>query len=128
MARQPRYRQIFSERPEMGELAAQAWQSVYAHLAENGLVTDRRMVIADRYARAVAEYEYHYPKAAEEGPVKVGPNGGDCAGMLWTMVVKLADQIGRYEETLLISPRVAQERLAARPANERETKADSYLS
>ena len=69
--RQPRYKTIFKGAKggaKMAERAAVIWAEVRSHLEENGLVTKRRLALADRYVRACVEYEHLYPDAIKEGP------------------------------------------------------------
>ena len=81
--RQPRYKQIYKEVPEMAEMAAIFWSEVINHLEENGLTTKTRLGQADRLCRAKAEYEMLYPSAVKVGPVKLGPNGGNVFNLEW---------------------------------------------
>lgn len=98
--RQPRYAQIYSENEVMAETATDSWQRAIAHLNDSGLLTASRVEIADRYARAYAEYEYLYPIAAADGPVTKGPNGGDVFNYAWSAVEKLNDRIAKFEAKL----------------------------
>ena len=70
---------------------------------------------ADRLCRAKAEYEKYYPVAVAEGPVKRGPNGGDVFNFTWSAVEKLQVRIAKLEDMLLISPKAAEGKLAAKP-------------
>ena len=122
--RQPRYAQIFESKPDMAETAKEKWADAVAHLEENGWLTAGRLAVADRYARAYAEYEYLYPLVVEDGPVKVGPNGGDVFNFLWSAVEKLNERIAKFEAALKIPPVGAvADKLPEAP----KTAADGYL-
>jgi hypothetical protein len=123
--RQPRYADIFRASPEMAENASRVWQDVKEHLVNAGLATPRRIEIADRYARACAEYEKLYPIAAEEGPVKEGPNGGDVFNFNWSAVEKLNDRMAKFEDQLSLDLRRSVN--ADAPKVPTKTKADTYL-
>lgn len=126
--RQPSYKRIFAGNAEMQSVAIEAWGRAMDHLEENSLLTPSRANTADRYARAVAEYEFHYPQAASEGPVKVGPNGGDVFNYIWSAVEKLNDRIARLEDMLLISPKAAGGKVEGKPAAPSKTAADEFLN
>lgn len=123
--RQPRYADIFREHPEMADTASRVWHEVKSHLEIAGLVTARRVEIADRYARACAEYERLYPIAAAEGPVKEGPNGGDVFNFNWSAVEKLNDRMAKFEDQLALDLRRSAVTEAAPVA--KKTAADKYL-
>ncbi len=125
--RQPRYADIYKTKPEMAGIASRVWRETMDFLKEHGLVNARRIDIADRYARACAEYEVLYPTAADEGPVKVGPNGGDVFNFNWSTIEKLNDRMGKFETALLIAPQAAQGQVASRAPTGKKTVADSYL-
>lgn len=122
--RQPRYAQIFADDPEKAATAKGKWADAVAHLEENGWLTAGRLAVADRYARAYAEYEALYPEAVKEGPVKVGPNGGDVFNFLWSAVEKLNERLAKLEAKLKIDP---QDDGADRPSAAPKTAADDYL-
>lgn len=126
--RQPRYRQVFAANPEMAELACEYWQIAVQHLCDNDLLTDARVRMADRYARACAEYEIIHAKAQEEGPVRVGPNGGDVFNFLWSAAEKLNDRIAKLEDALLISPKAAGGALKEKKPDGPKTAAARYLT
>lgn len=125
--RAPRYADIFKDDPEKEAKAKEVWRDTIAWLDESGLLNARRIEIADRYARACAEYHALYPIAASEGPVKVGPNGGDVFNFNWSAVEKLNDRMAKFEDALLISPKAAQDKVAGKPPEGPKTKADDYL-
>lgn len=125
--RAPRYADIFRSDEDKQDKAKEVWHDTIDWLDENGLMTPRRVEIADRYARACAEYHSLYPKAAEEGPVKVGPNGGDVFNFNWSVVEKLNDRMAKFEDALLISPKAAQDKVADKAPPAKVTKADAYL-
>lgn len=108
----------------MAEAAAAKWAEAVAHLTENDWLTAGRLAVADRYARAYAEYEYLYPTAASEGPVKAGPNGGDVFNFTWSAVEKLNERIAKLEAKLKIDP---TEQAETKPPATPATAADSYL-
>ena len=108
----------------MAEAAAAKWAEAVAHLTENDWLTDGRLAVADRYARAYAEYEYLYPTAAKEGPVKAGPNGGDVFNFTWSAVEKLNERIAKLEAKLKIDP---TEQAEPKPPATPPTAADGYL-
>ena len=122
--RQPRYKQIFAHDEAMQETAATKWAEAIAHLTENDWITDGRVAVADRYARAYAEYEHLYPIAVLEGPVKVGPNGGDVFNFNWSTVEKLNERIAKLELKLRIDP---AEGANEKPPQTKPTAADDYL-
>ena len=122
--RQPRYAQIFASNPEMGAAAAIKWAEAVAHLTENNWVTAGRLAVADRYARAYAEYDALYPVAVAEGPVKAGPNGGDVFNFTWSAVEKLNERIAKLEAKLKIDP---SEQAEGKQPETKATAADGYL-
>lgn len=122
--RQPRYADIFKADPEKAETAKAKWRDAIDHLERNGWVTPGRIAVADRYARAYAEYEALYPVAVTEGPVKVGPNGGDVFNFNWSAVEKLNERLAKLEAKLKIDPADgAEEKPPASP----KAAADDYL-
>lgn len=125
--RAPRYADIFKGDPDKEAKAKEVWRDTIAWLDESGLLNARRIEIADRYARACAEYHALYPVAASEGPVKVGPNGGDVFNFNWSAVEKLNDRMAKFEDALLISPKAAQDKVTGKPPEGPKTKADDYL-
>ncbi|MEO0343027.1 MAG: P27 family phage terminase small subunit [Pseudomonadota bacterium] len=125
--RQPRYAQIFQEDAVKAEVATQTWQETIEHLIENDFLSARRVAIADRYARSYAEYEVLYLIAATEGPVKVGPNGGDVFNFNWSACEKLNDRILKFEEQLLITPKAAGFSLKEQKNDAKKTAADDYF-
>ena len=132
--RQPRYADIFRPNDEdNGEAeakrakASEVWHDTIDWLTENGLLNSRRVDIADRYARAYAEYSVIYPVAASEGPVTKGPNGGDVFNFKWSAVEKLQDRMAKFEDALLISPKAAQDKISGSKPATKKTAADEYL-
>lgn len=128
--RQPRYAQIFCD-PEdaeksdaMCKTAVTKWSEVIEHLRKNDWITAGRIAVADRYARAYAEYEYLYPIAVKEGPVKKGPNGGDVFNFNWSTVEKLNERLSKLEAKLRIDPADGS---VERPPETPKTAADAYL-
>jgi len=108
----------------MQETAKAKWVEAISHLTENDWITDGRVAVADRYARAYAEYEHLYPISVKEGPVKTGPNGGDVFNFNWSTVEKLNERIAKLEAKLKIDPADAAE---GKPSQAKPTAADSYL-
>ncbi|RHZ96472.1 hypothetical protein D1114_07115 [Cereibacter sphaeroides] len=108
----------------MAEVAKEKWAEAVAHLIENGWLTPSRLAVADRYARAYAEYEALHPLAAAEGPVKLGPNKGEVFSFTWSAVEKLNERIAKLEAKLKIDP---QEDAPAKPPEKPPTAADAYL-
>lgn len=123
--RQPRYKQIFKDSPQMAEKAKQVWRDVIDELSAKEALTARRVEIADRYARACAEYEAIYPVAASEGPVKIGPNGGDVFNFNWSACEKLNDRMAKFEDQLKLDLRHAE--VEKKKPTAPKTKADDYI-
>ncbi|MGB6230828.1 MAG: hypothetical protein WBF53_11980 [Litorimonas sp.] len=129
MLRQPRYKDIFAKAADgaaMAALAATKWAEVKAHLEDNNLTTRTRIGMADRYVRACVEYEFLYPVAVQEGPVKAGPNGGDVFNFTWSAVEKLNDRIAKMEDSLLIAPKAADGKVAKPRTKKKPTAAAKY--
>ncbi|MEE4209348.1 MAG: P27 family phage terminase small subunit [Parvularcula sp.] len=124
--RQPRYSQIFGDDEEKAETAKEVWREVVDDLISRGALTPIRVKIADRYARSVAEYVSLYPVAVAEGPVKVGPNGGDVFNFKWSAVEKLNDRMAKFEDQLRVDLRHSDVGDAP-PGVTKKTKADDYL-
>ncbi len=97
---QPRYRQIFRENEEKSALAVRVWKEITSALEEVSAVTEVNLARADRYVRARVEFEVLYPTAAEEGPVKEGPNGGDVFNFTWSACEKLNDRLLKLEKAM----------------------------
>jgi hypothetical protein len=125
--RQPRYTQIYKHDEVMAENAKEIWATVISHLKDNGIVTKARLKTADRYVRAHVEYDNLYPIAAAEGPVKGGPNGGDVFNFNWSACEKLNDRLGKFEDSLLISPKAASDKLAPKAPERKATAADEFI-
>ncbi|MBX8785267.1 hypothetical protein HBA94_15990 [Ochrobactrum sp. GRS2] len=97
---QPRYSQIFRDNAEREELAILIWKEITSTLKEAGALTTVNLKRADRYVRASVEFESLYPIAAEEGPVTVGPNGGDVFNFNWAACEKLNDRLLKLEKAM----------------------------
>ncbi|WP_336067197.1 hypothetical protein [Nitratireductor rhodophyticola] len=97
---QPRYRTIFREDEERAELAVLFWKEIAKALKDADAVTAANAARADRYVRARVEYECLYPIAAQEGPVKEGPNGGDVFNFNWSACEKLNDRLLKLEKAM----------------------------
>ena len=122
--RAPQYARIFAGDEAKEATAKDKWADAVAHLTANGWVTPGRLAVADRYARAYAEYEALYPVAVKEGPVKVGPNGGDVFNFNWSAVEKLNERLAKLEAKLKIDPAEGAEE---KPPASVKTAADDYL-
>lgn len=125
--RAPRYADIYSDDHDKEIKAKKVWRDTVNWLTENGLLNNRRVEIADRYARACAEYHAIYPIAAREGPVKIGPNGGDVFNFNWSVCEKLNDRMAKFEDALLIAPKAAQDKISGPKLETKRTRADDYL-
>jgi len=122
--KRPIYSRVFEGKDEMAAHAETCWNRAIEHLSEAGFLTPPRVEIADRYARACAEYAVLYPNAAAVGPVKVGPNGGDVFNFEWSAVEKLNDRIAKFEAKLGMD--VNGEAPTAKPSKSK-TAADEFL-
>lgn len=120
----PAFDEVFAHNADMAATAKAKWSDAVAHLTENGWVTPGRLAVADRYARAYAEYENLYPTAVAEGPVKVGPNGGDVFNFTWSAVEKLNERLAKLEAKLKIDP---SDDAPQKPPASNPTAADGYL-
>ncbi len=128
--RQPPFTEIFAAHTEAEKRAAYAavvWAEGLAELENGGLVTKSRLNILKRYVLARTEYEFYYSVYAFEGLVNTGPNGGEVFSMKWAALLKLNDQIMKMEESLLISPKAAGNKLQDKPLETKPTAADKYL-
>ena len=124
--RQPRYRQMYFD-DEMAENACVRWAEIVQHLKENNLLSTVRLRMADRYVRAMVEYDSLYPTALKDGPVKTGPKGGDFYNMTWGAIERLNDRIAKFEDAFLISPKAAGGKIYDRPKETPKTAADEFL-
>lgn len=107
MSEQPKYKDIFKLHEsgvELAQRAAVIWAEVYEELDVQGLTSKSRLAILDRYVRARVEYEFLYPEAIVDGPVKKAASGGEYANMKWAAISKLNDRIMKLEASLLLSP------------------------
>jgi len=130
MSRKPPYITIFAAREnskEMAEYASDVWRVGLAHMTDNNLVTDARLITLDRYARAQTEYSFLYPVAMIEGPTLKSGNGGEYVNMKWAAVGKLNEQIMKFEASLLIAPQTTEGQSAGRHPSNKKTAADEYL-
>ena len=126
--RQPRYADIFRGNEAQELKAKEVWKDTVAWLVENDILTPGRVGIADRYARACAEYETLHAEAMVDGPVKIGgTNGGEYFNYKWSAVEKLNDRMAKFEDALLLSPKAAQDKIADKASPSAKTKADGYL-
>lgn len=121
----PRYGAIFRDDPERVEMARLFWAEITQALEATSAATPVNLVRADRYVRARVEYESLYPVAAEAGPVKVGPNGGDVFSFEWSAVEKLNERMMKLERAMFgeATSKSEGEKPAKPPA-----AADGYLA
>ncbi|MCB5411484.1 hypothetical protein [Pseudogemmobacter faecipullorum] len=120
----PRYVAIFRGDEARVEQAKLFWREVIAALTEAQAITAANLARADRYVRARVEYEALYPGAAEDGPVKVGPNGGDVFSFEWAAVEKLNDRMLKLEKAMFGE---AQPQPAADKPPKGSAPADEFL-
>lgn len=127
----PRYGDIFAGHDEGGSMAEQAkvlWEEYKSDLEERGLWNRTRARTLDRLVRLSVEYLHYQPLAVAQGPVTVGPNGGDVANMLWSQVRNLSDQIGKLEKALTLTPESIGAKAEAPKRVADKTAADEFLS
>lgn len=121
----PRYGSIFRGNDERSEMAKIIWRETISALDEANALTAVNLSRADRYTRARVEYEDLYPGAAEAGPVKVGPNGGDVFAFEWSAVEKLNERMMKLERAMFGEAIVKP---AAEKPPEKNVPADEFLS
>lgn len=130
--RKPRYGDIFaghSEGEAMAEHANVLWETYKADLVERELFNAVRGLTLDRLVRYRVEHDHYHPIVTAEGPVTVGPNGGDVVNMKWSMVQKLADRIDKLEKALALTPEAVGEKSEGRSFGKgKQTEADAYLA
>lgn len=127
--RQPRYKQIFETHDkgaEKAETASICWAETIQHLQDNALLTKTRLGITDRYCRTKAEYEALYSVAMKEGPTLKSDSGGEYANMKWHAVGKLNADLMKLEESLLISPKAAGDKLDMKAPPTKKTAFDEF--
>ena len=127
---QPRFTKIFAahdEAEKRAEYASVTWAECLAELEASDLVTKSRLNILKRYVLARTDYEFLYPSYSFEGVVKTGPNGGEVFSMKYSALLKLNDQIMKMEDSLLISPKSAGNKVSEKKPETVVTKADKYL-
>lgn len=88
----------------MAEQANSLWVAYKADLKGRGLWNAARAHTVDRLVRASVQYYYISPIAIADGPVKVGPNGGDVFNFNWSSMEKLDDRISKLEKSLTLTP------------------------
>ena len=128
--RQPRYGDIFAghdEGEKMAEIARVKWAEYRQDLEDRGLFNKARAATLDRLVRTATEYEILYPMACAEGPEKVSAEGGSYINMMWSMVQKLNDQIGKLEKSLLLTPESMGDKAQGKTQQAGATAADKYL-
>ncbi len=111
------------------KLASSLWVEVIEHLTENDLLTKPRVRLADRYVRVCVEYEALYPQAMKNGPTLKSKKkgGGEYANMKWHAVGNLNQQILKFEESLMILPKAAGDKLESKKPQGKKTPADEFL-
>ncbi len=129
--RQPRYGDIFAGNDDgaaMAEFARIKWAEYKSDLEERGLWNVTRANTLDRMVRMQAEYEFYYPVALAEGPVKISADGGQYVNMLWSNCQKLNDSISKLEKALMLTPESMGEKAPAKPKGQAASPADKYLA
>lgn len=129
--RQPRYGDIFAGHDEGASMAEQAkvlWAEYKADLESRNLWTTPRGRIVDDLVRLRVEYLHYHPIAVKDGPVKVGPNGGDVTSMLWAHVKNMRDQIGKLEKALTLTPESVGDKTVAPRGRAAKAAADEFLN
>ena len=111
----------------MAEIARVKWAEYRQDLEDRGLFNKARAATLDRLVRTATEYEILYPMACAEGPEKVSAEGGSYINMMWSMVQKLNDQIGKLEKSLLLTPESMGDKAQGKTQQAGATAADKYL-
>ena len=121
----PDFAKVFSGDVTKIKVATQVYQQSIEHLEQQSLGTKLRYAIADRYARAYAEYEALYTTVSKTGPVSDGPNGGKFFNLEWSALDKLNVTLAKFEEQLRLDLRHAD--ISEIKPRAVETAADDYL-
>ncbi|MEM9733027.1 MAG: hypothetical protein AAF903_06015 [Pseudomonadota bacterium] len=125
----PAYSKIFEghdKASEMAEYARVLHAATVKDLKERSLLTPLRLLTADRYVRAVVEYEFSYSEAVKVGPVHRTADGTEYANQNWYGLLKLNAQIERFEKELMISPRAAGDK-PVKAQRKKSSPADEFL-
>jgi len=128
--KKPNYVKVFKKHNQpksRADYASEAYDEALEYLKDGGLVTKARLNTLDRYVRARTEYEFLYASAMSGGPALKKRGGGSYANMEWSAVGKLNEQIMKFEESLLISPRAAQDKVASKEAKQKPSAADEFF-
>ena len=128
--RQPKFSKIYAAHEDAearAECARVVWVETLSELEAAGLVTEPRLNILKRYAELRTEYEFYYSQATFKGPVTEGPNGGQVFSMKWAALFKMNDQLMKLEESLLISPKAAGDKVPSKFSDAPAAPADKYL-
>jgi hypothetical protein len=112
----------------MAEFARIKWAEYRADLEARGLWNVTRANTLDRMVRMMTEYEFYYPMALAEGPVKLSADGGQYVNMLWSNCQKLNEGISKLEKALLLTPESMGEKAPAKPKGQAASPADKYLA
>lgn len=129
-AKRPSYSKVFRNHDDAEERAALAvviWTETLADLEENNLNTKPRLRLVDQYVRAMVEYEFLYPIAMSEGPTLKSGAGGEYANMKWSAVGKLSADISKWADSLLITPKSADGKIAKPKERKNPTAADEFI-
>ncbi|MBY5976719.1 hypothetical protein KUV39_08675 [Phaeobacter italicus] len=126
----PRYDDIFAGHDEGGPMAEQAkvlWEEYKADLEARGLWNKARARTLDRLVRMTAEYLHYQPLAVAQGPVRESGEGGQFVNMLWSQVKNMAEQIGKLEKALTLTPESVGAKAEAPKKAPKKTAADEFL-
>lgn len=126
--KQPNYNELYAQFDDADArtaFAISAWDTIVADMKEAGTFTPLLEHMIDRLVRDYVEYEFLYPHVTAEGPVSIGPNGGEYFNLAWSALAKLKTHILRLEESLRITPQKASE---AKPQKRQPLPSDEYLN
>ncbi|ABF64405.1 hypothetical protein TM1040_1672 [Ruegeria sp. TM1040] len=126
----PRYDDVFAGHDEGGPMAEQAkvlWEEYKADLEARGLWNRARARTLDRLVRMTAEYLHYQPLAVAQGPVRESGDGGQYVNMLWSQVKNMAEQIGKLEKALTLTPESVGAKAEAPKKTPEKTAADEFL-
>ena len=124
------FQKAFQSRDEVDEMtvfAVDVWHTVLAELRSNGLKTAARTHILERYVLARTEFQFLYPVAMKDGPTRTSDGGGEYASMPWAAVRRLSDQISKFEDALMISPKAAGAEIVPEAPVKPWSPADEFL-
>ncbi|GAB5431280.1 MAG: hypothetical protein EpisKO_06500 [Epibacterium sp.] len=126
----PRYDDIFAGHDDgraMSEQAKVLWEEYKADLEARGLWSKARARTLDRLVRMTAEYLHYQPLAVAQGPVRESGDGGQYVNMLWSQVKNMAEQIGKLEKALTLTPESVGAKSEAPKRTPEKTAADEFL-